>query len=151
MSFNIQNRTVKSAVSTVAHINSNSTQFLFSFRFNDANHKNKRFLQNEPVIMSFIINFIRNFLHNMLQLLSFSKKTIKNTLSIYVKFNRNTLSVDLDPQWQIRDVKEFVAPQLGLQPNEVKIIFAGKELSDTTKLEVLDIMSKFILMLKHLS
>lgn len=72
----------------------------------------------------------------MLQLLSFSKKTIKNTLSIYVKFNRDTLSVDLDPHWAIREVKEFVAPQLGLQPNEVKIIFAGKELSDTTKLEV---------------
>lgn len=77
----------------------------------------------------------------MLQLLSFSKKTLKNTLSIYVKFNRDTLSVDLDPQWQIRDVKEFVAPQLGLQPEEVKIIFAGKELSDTTKLEVQTIIS----------
>lgn len=72
----------------------------------------------------------------MLQLLSFGKKTIKNTLSIYVKFNRDTLSVDLDPHWAIREVKEFVAPQLGLQPDEVKIIFAGKELSDTTKLEV---------------
>lgn len=73
----------------------------------------------------------------MLRLLSFSRKTLKNTLSIYVKFNRDTLSVDLNPQWDIKDVKEFVAPQLGLQPNEVKIIFAGKELSDTTKLAVL--------------
>lgn len=72
----------------------------------------------------------------MLQLLSFSRKTLKNTLNIYVKFNRDTLSVDLDPKWEIREVKELVAPQLGLQPNEVKIIFAGKELSDTTKLEV---------------
>lgn len=72
----------------------------------------------------------------MLQLLSFGKKTIKNTLSIYVQFNRNTLPVDLNPKWAIKDVKEFVAPQLGLQPNEVKIIFAGKELSDTTILEV---------------
>lgn len=74
----------------------------------------------------------------MLRLLSFSKKTLKNTLSIYVKFNRDTLSVDLNPQWDIKDVKEFVAPQLGLQPNEVKIIFAGKELSDTTKLAVIN-------------
>lgn len=72
----------------------------------------------------------------MLQLLSFSKKTLKNTLSIYVKFNRDTLSVDLDPHWDIREVKELIAPQFGLQPNEVKIIFAGKELSDSTKLEV---------------
>lgn len=80
----------------------------------------------------------------MLQLLSFGKKTIKNTLSIHVKFNRDTLSVDLDPHWDIRDVKEFVAPQLGLQPNEVKIIFAGKELSDTTKLEVFFFFFYFI-------
>lgn len=72
----------------------------------------------------------------MLQLLSFSRKTLKNTLNIYVKFKTDTLSVDLDPKWEIREVKELVAPQLGLQPNEVKIIFAGKELSDTTKLEV---------------
>ncbi|XP_055313254.1 E3 ubiquitin-protein ligase parkin [Sitodiplosis mosellana] len=95
--------------------------------------------------MSFIINFLKNFLHNMLQLLSFGKKTIKNTLSIYVKFNRDTLSVDLDPHWVIREVKEFVAPQLGLQPNEVKIIFAGKELSDTTKLEECDLGQQSIL------
>lgn len=73
----------------------------------------------------------------MLQLLSFSKKTITNKLSIYVKSNTgNTLSVSLDPQWDIKDVKEYVAPQLGLQPEEMKIIFAGKELSDNTKLAV---------------
>lgn len=86
--------------------------------------------------MSFIINFFKNLIQNMLHLLSFSRKTLKNTLNIYVKFNRDTLSVDLDPKWEIREVKELVAPQLGLQPSEVKIIFAGKELSDTTKLEV---------------
>lgn len=81
----------------------------------------------------------------MLQLLSFSRKTLKNTLNIYVKFNRDTLSVDLDPKWEIREVKEFVAPQLGLQPNEVKIIFAGKELSDTTKLEVNGLAITFLI------
>lgn len=73
----------------------------------------------------------------MLQLLSFSKKSLTNSLSIYVKSNTgNTLSVELDPKWDIKDVKEFVAPQLGLEPTEMKIIFAGKELSDSTKLEV---------------
>lgn len=72
----------------------------------------------------------------MLRLLHFSRKALKDSLSIHVKFNCDTLSVDLNPQWDIKDVKEFVAPQLGLQPNEVKIIFAGKELSDTTKIAV---------------
>lgn len=72
----------------------------------------------------------------MLHIFHFSKKALKDTLSIYVKFNCDTLSVELNPQWDIKDVKEFVAPQLGLHPNEVKIIFAGKELSDTTKIAV---------------
>lgn len=73
----------------------------------------------------------------MLQLFWFGKKTISNSLSIYIKTNTgNTLSVDLDPKWDIKDVKEHVAPKLGLQPEEVKIIFAGKELSDSITLAV---------------
>lgn len=73
----------------------------------------------------------------MLQLLSFGKKTITNSLSIYVKSNTgNTLSVDLNPKWDIKDVKEYVAPLINMDPGEIKIIFAGKELSDSTKLEV---------------
>lgn len=95
--------------------------------------------------MSFIINFFKTLIHNMLHLLSFSKKTIKNTLNIYIKSNTgSTLSVELDPKWDIKDVKEFVAPQLGLEPEEMKIIFAGKELSDNTRIEVCSIILKFV-------
>lgn len=73
----------------------------------------------------------------MLQIFSFSKKTLSNTLSINIKNNvGNTLSVELDPKWDIKNVKEVVAPRLGLQPEEVKIIFAGKELSNDTKIAV---------------
>lgn len=87
--------------------------------------------------MSFLIDLIRAFIDKMLALLSFSRKTITNTLSIYVKTNTGrTLSVNLEPQWDIKNVKQLVAPQLGLQPEEVKIIFAGKELSDATTIEV---------------
>jgi parkin len=90
--------------------------------------------------MSFIINAIKNILHRMLQFLSFSRKTISNSLSIYIKTNNgNTLSVDLDPNWDIKDVKEFVAPQLGLDPGEVKIIFAGKELGDSITISECDL------------
>ena len=87
--------------------------------------------------MSFLIDLIRTFIDKMLELLSFGRKTITSTLSIYVKTNTGrTLSVNLEPQWDIKNVKELVAPQLGLQPEEVKIIFAGKELSDATTIEV---------------
>lgn len=87
--------------------------------------------------MSFLINLFRSLLHSMLQLLWFGKKTISNSLSIHIKTNTgNTLSVDLKPEWYIKNVKEIVAPKLGLQPEEVKIIFAGKELSDNITISV---------------
>ena len=74
----------------------------------------------------------------MLQLLSFGKRTISNSLSVYIKTNTgSTLSVDLDPKWHIKNVKEIVAPRLGLSPEEVKIIFAGKELHDLIVIEVI--------------
>lgn len=87
--------------------------------------------------MSFLITIIKDILHRMLQFLSLSKRTLSNSLSIYIKTNTgSTLSVDLDPTWDIKNVKEFVAPQLGLDPDEVKIIFAGKELGDSITISV---------------
>lgn len=96
--------------------------------------------------MSFLIDLVRNFLHSMLQLFSFGKNTISNTLNIYIKTNTgNTLSVNLDPQWDIKNVKDFVAPKLGLQPEEVKIIFAGKELGDNVTIAECDLGQRSVL------
>lgn len=73
----------------------------------------------------------------MLQLFTFGKKTVRNSLNIYVKTSGGkTLSVELDPSWDIKNVKEILAPRLGLEPNEVKIIFAGKELGNTIRIAV---------------
>ncbi|KAF5297735.1 hypothetical protein FQR65_LT09909 [Abscondita terminalis] len=82
--------------------------------------------------MSSLLNFIINFIARMRQFLSFGKRTISNTLNIYIKTSSgSTLSVDLDPQWDIKNIKEIVGSKIGLEPDEMKIIFAGKELSDT--------------------
>lgn len=73
----------------------------------------------------------------MLELFRFGKKTISNSLNIYIKTSGGkTVSVDLDPTWDIRNVKEIIAPKLGLEPSEVKIIFAGKELGDDITIAV---------------
>lgn len=91
--------------------------------------------------MSFIFEIFRKILSHMFHLLSFGKNTISNSLNIYIKTNTgNTLNVNLDPKWDIKTVKEAVAPQLGMEPEEVKIIFAGKELSDTTIIEVVALL-----------
>lgn len=84
-----------------------------------------------------LVNFFKNLIYNMLAIFSFGRKKLSNTLSIYVKTNTgSTLAVDLEPHMDIKDVKEIVAPQLGLAPGELKIIFAGKELSDTITISV---------------
>lgn len=73
----------------------------------------------------------------MLELFKFSKTTISNSLNIYIKTNGGkTVSVELDPTWDIRNVKEVIAPKLGLEPDEVKIIFAGKELGNDITIAV---------------
>lgn len=87
--------------------------------------------------MTIVIDCIKRFLHRMLQLFWFGKKTITNNINIYIKTSgENTLSLDLDPTWNIKNVKEIVAPKLGLEPDDVKIIFAGKELGDTVTIGV---------------
>lgn len=64
------------------------------------------------------------------------KYKIKLIVIVLFQYIGKSLSVELDPKWDIKDVKELVAPQLGFLPDEVKIIFAGKELHDSTFLSV---------------
>jgi parkin len=95
----------------------------------------------KPVIkvhkMSFILALFRRFIEKMLQIFSTGTRSIKNTINVYIKTNTGkSVSVDLDPKMDIKDVKELVAPKIGMQPEEVKIIFAGKELLDSTIIEV---------------
>ncbi|XP_046666165.1 E3 ubiquitin-protein ligase parkin-like isoform X1 [Homalodisca vitripennis] len=93
-----------------------------------------------------ILEFLLQLLQAMFHVFSFSRKTLSNSLNIYIKSsNGNTLSVSLDPKWDIKNVKQVIAPKLGLSPEEVKIIFAGKELEDSTVIEDCDLGEQSIL------
>jgi len=88
-------------------------------------------------IMSFLFDLVKNAFLGMLQLLWFGKRKISNSLSIYIKTNTgSTLSVELDPKWDIKNLKKIVAPQMGMAPEDIKIIFAGKELHNSIIIEV---------------
>lgn len=96
--------------------------------------------------MNALLALLRNLLHNMLQLFSFGRKTITNTLSVCIKTNTgNTLNVDLDPLWDIGNVKRLVAGELGLCADDLKIIFAGKELSNSTTIAECDLGQRSVL------
>ncbi|XP_053687670.1 E3 ubiquitin-protein ligase parkin [Sabethes cyaneus] len=93
-----------------------------------------------------LVGFLKSVIYNVLTIFSFGRKKLSNTLSIYVKTNTgSTLAVDLEPEMDIRDVKMMVAPHLGLEPKEVKIIFAGKELSDSTSISECDLGQQTII------
>ncbi|XP_014488495.1 PREDICTED: E3 ubiquitin-protein ligase parkin [Dinoponera quadriceps] len=102
--------------------------------------------------MSFWFNLMRNAFLGMLQLLSFGanlclgQRRISNYLNIYVKTNTgNTLSVELNPKWDIKNLKEIVAPKMGMAPEDIKIIFAGKELHNSIIIEECDLGQQSIL------
>lgn len=87
--------------------------------------------------MAELLNIIFNIVRSAFRMLSFGRPAIDNSLKINIKCNTgNTLSVGLDPEWDIREVKNIIAPKLGANPKEVKIIFAGKELEDSIVIKV---------------
>lgn len=97
-------------------------------------------------MLRFFTSLISNVFLRMLELLSSKKHIIKNILSIYIKTTSgNTLSIDIDPKYDISQIKKIVAPQIGLQPEELKVIFAGKELGDDIVIEECDLGQQSIL------
>ncbi|KAJ1524212.1 hypothetical protein ONE63_010732 [Megalurothrips usitatus] len=93
-----------------------------------------------------IVDFIRQLIHAIIQLLFPSSIKVPSGLSVYIKSNTgNTLSVELDPKWDIKTLKEKIAPKLGLAPEDVKIIFCGKELMDSITIEECDLGQQSIL------
>ncbi|XP_012282421.1 E3 ubiquitin-protein ligase parkin [Orussus abietinus] len=96
--------------------------------------------------MSFLLDFVRNTVIKMLELFWFGKRKLSNCLNIYVKTNTGkTLSIELDPKWDIKNVKEIIAGRMGISPRDIKIIFAGKELHDSIIIEECDLGQQSIL------
>ena len=62
-------------------------------------------------------------------------------LPIFVRFNSNTnIPVQADPQWNVSKLKEEIGERQAVDPKDIRIIFAGRELRDDLKLKVLLIL-----------
>lgn len=58
-------------------------------------------------------------------------------LPIFVRLNSNiNIPVQVDLQWNIARLKQEIAAQQGVDPTEMRIIFAGRELKDDLQLKV---------------
>lgn len=65
------------------------------------------------------------------------KNTNSNKLRIYVKCGSNAMiPVDIQPNWTIHNLKQAISTNLCMKEDELRIIFAGRELHDGIKLEV---------------
>jgi len=56
-----------------------------------------------------------------------------------------SIGLQLEEGWSIRDVKNHISPKLKLAAEEIKIIFAGKELSDSVLVDSCDLGNQSIL------
>jgi parkin len=60
----------------------------------------------------------------MLELFSFGRKKISNKLPIFIKTNTGQqLSINLDPEWKIQNVKQLISSEIGINVDEVRKSF----------------------------
>ncbi|XP_048577722.1 E3 ubiquitin-protein ligase parkin isoform X2 [Nematostella vectensis] len=70
--------------------------------------------------------------------------------NIYVRFNSNSnIPVLIDMTWSIRQLKEELGRQQSVDPRGIRIIFAGRELKDSTTLQDCEIPNQSIIHAIH--
>ena len=88
-------------------------------------------------MFSWLGSWIRSLVTKILRILGFRPRHTEITLRVHIKTTSGrSFLVDLNPKWDISQVKKHVAPLVGLQAESLSIIFAGKDLDDHLKLEV---------------
>ena len=64
-----------------------------------------------------------------------ARRSEKFPISVRFNSSRN-IPVQADLQWRVSDLKEEIAKSQNVDPNELRIIFAGRELNNHLKLKV---------------
>ena len=58
-------------------------------------------------------------------------------LTIFVRFNSSmNIPVQIEPQWNVSKLKEEIGRRQGVDPKDIRIVFAGRELKDNLRLKV---------------
>ena len=103
-------------------------------------------------MLGWLFSLIRSLILRILQTLGFgsAEKQSDITLRVHIKTTTGqSFLIELNPKWDISQVKKHVAPIIGLKSDSISIIFAGKDLADNLLLEVC-IFCKLILVLPSL-
>jgi len=89
-----------------------------------------------------------NLIYNMMQFLGLvhSRQALEQGTQVMVKaFNGKSVPILLRSGWTITDVKRYLSPELGINQEEIRIIFAGKELRDDVLVDSCDLGNQSIL------
>lgn len=82
-------------------------------------------------------SILRSFVYTVFAI--FSRKgsiSDMNSLKINIRVGVDTsVQLEVDPKWTVGKVKEILAPKVKCSPLEIRIIFAGRELDNSTILE----------------
>jgi len=70
----------------------------------------------------------------------------RRSQKLFVRFNSNTnIPVEVDPRWNVSKLKEEIGRRQAVNPKDIRIIFAGRELKDDLKLKDADIPNQSVI------
>nr|XP_027213284.1 E3 ubiquitin-protein ligase parkin-like [Penaeus vannamei] len=99
-------------------------------------------------MLSYLIELLSGIWQSIMALFGFgsSQAAVSNELEVYVRTNTGEkVSVRLDQSWTVSQIKTTLAPKLQSPADNLRIIFAGKELPDDMVMRQCDLGNHSIL------
>lgn len=93
-------------------------------------------------MLQFLLDIFGGLWHILLTMfgLGRSQPSLSTQLEVFVRTNTGEkVSVCLDPSWTVQQVKTTLAPKLKRNSNDIRIIFAGKELPNNMVIQQCDL------------
>lgn len=88
-------------------------------------------------MLRWLFSLIKSLFSRIFRLLGISAKPREFTLKVHIKTTTGiSFLIELNPKWDIGQIKKIIAPKLESTEDQISIIFAGKDLADNLLLEV---------------
>ena len=92
-------------------------------------------------MLRWLYSLIKSLFSRIFRYLGISPKPKEFTLKVHIKTTTGiSFLIELNPKWDIGQIKKIVAPEVDLTEDQISIIFAGKDLADNLLLEVISLI-----------
>ncbi|XP_042236947.1 LOW QUALITY PROTEIN: E3 ubiquitin-protein ligase parkin-like [Homarus americanus] len=99
-------------------------------------------------MLGFLFDFVAGLWQSILAMFGFgrSQPAVSDRLEVFVRTNTGEkVSVCLDPSWTVEQIKTTLAPKLNSSYQDLRIIFAGKELPNEMVIRQCDLGNRSVL------